>query len=155
MLCWVFRRYLYETTDRTQWSQTNITLSSKVIAITGANRGIGLGIVESCLVNDAARVYSLDIGDTADEFHGLSQRFPGKLFAIHTDVTQESSIATAVDKIIDEADVLHGMVVNAGRTKHKPGLEFTDEEIEALFSVNLFGSFYSQDGCPSLYPTRN
>lgn len=57
-------------------------------------------------------------------------------------MTQESSIATAVDKIIDEADALHGMVVNAGRTKHKPALEFTDEEIEALFSVNV--GFWSE-----------
>ncbi|OJJ88996.1 uncharacterized protein ASPGLDRAFT_62599 [Aspergillus glaucus CBS 516.65] len=91
-------------------AQTNITLSSKVIAITGANRGIGLGIAEFCLVNDAARVYSLDIGDTTDEFHALSQRFPDKLFAVHTDVTQESSISAAVDKIIDEAGALHARI---------------------------------------------
>lgn len=97
--------------------------------VTGANRGIGLGIAESCLVNYAARVYSLDIGDTTDNFHALSQRFPDRLFAIHTDEMQESSIATAVDKIIAEAGALHGMVANA--------LEFTDEEIEALFSVNV------------------
>lgn len=29
------------------------------------------------------------------------------------------------------------VVVDAGRTKHKPVLEFIDEEIEALFSVNV------------------
>lgn len=52
-------------------------------------------------------------------------------------MTQERSIAAAVDKIIDEAGALHGVVVNAGRTKHKPALDFSDEEIEALFSVNV------------------
>lgn len=42
-----------------------------------------------------------------------------------------------MDKIIEEAGALHGMVVNAGRTNHKSALDFTTEEIEALFSVNV------------------
>ena len=29
------------------------------------------------------------------------------------------------------------MVCNAGRTKHKPALDFTTEEIEQLWSVNV------------------
>lgn len=29
------------------------------------------------------------------------------------------------------------MVVNAGRTNHKSALDFTTEEIEALFAVNV------------------
>jgi NAD(P)-dependent dehydrogenase (short-subunit alcohol dehydrogenase family) len=35
------------------------------------------------------------------------------------------------------------MVVNAGRTHHKAALDFTKEEIENLFNVNLFGAFYT------------
>ena len=35
------------------------------------------------------------------------------------------------------------MVCNAGRTKHKPALDFTTEEIDQLWGVNLYGSFYS------------
>lgn len=42
-----------------------------------------------------------------------------------------------MDRIIEEAGALHGIVANAGRTKHKPALEFTDEEIQGLFSVNV------------------
>ncbi|KAL4897513.1 hypothetical protein BDV59DRAFT_45819 [Aspergillus ambiguus] len=123
--------------------QTQVTLASKVIAITGANRGIGLGIAECCLSNGAAKVYSIDIGETGDDFMVLSKRYPGQLFAIHANVTQEETITTAVDKIIEEAGALHGMVVNAGRTHHKAALDFTKEEIENLFNVNLFGSFYT------------
>lgn len=47
-----------------------------------------------------------------------------------------------MDKIIEEAGAIHGFVVNAGRTKHKPALDFTTEEITQLWSINLFGSFY-------------
>ncbi|BCS27745.1 uncharacterized protein APUU_60793S [Aspergillus puulaauensis] len=123
--------------------QTQVGLSGKVIAITGANRGIGLGIAECCLSNGAAKVYSIDIGETGDEFAAVSKRFPGQLFAVTANVTEESTITAAIDKIIEEAGALHGMVVNAGRTHHKAALEFTKEDIETLFNVNLFGAFYT------------
>ncbi|KOC07750.1 3-oxoacyl-(acyl-carrier-protein) [Aspergillus flavus AF70] len=123
--------------------QTQVTLGSKVIAITGANRGIGLGIAECCLSNGAVRVYSIDIGETGEEFLALSQRYPGKLHALNANVTEEDTITAAVEKIIEETGALHGMVVNAGRTHHKAALDFTKEEIENLFNVNLFGAFYT------------
>ncbi|KAL4886963.1 hypothetical protein BJY04DRAFT_212931 [Aspergillus karnatakaensis] len=124
-------------------SQTQLTLATKVIAITGANRGIGLGIAESCLVNGAEHVYSIDIGETGDDFAALSKRFPNKLHAIAANVTEEETIIAAIDKIIAEAGGLHGVVVNAGRTHHKAALDFTKEEIETLFNVNLFGAFFT------------
>lgn len=58
-------------------------------------------------------------------------------------MTDEATITTAVDKIIEEAGALHGMVANAGRTHHKAALDFTKEDIETLFNVNLFGAFYT------------
>lgn len=115
----------------------SIQLKEKVIAITGANRGIGLGIADCCLSNGAAKVYSIDIGDVGDEFNSLSSKFPGQLFALQADVTKEESIQAAVDKIVEEAGAIHGMVANAGRTKHKAALDFTTEEIDQLWGVNV------------------
>lgn len=117
--------------------QKNISLADKVIAITGANRGIGLGIADCCLANGAKRVYSIDIGETGDDFSAVSTRYPDRLVALQADVTKEDSITKAVDQIVETEGVLHGMVANAGRTKHKPALEFTTEEIEQLWSVNV------------------
>lgn len=88
-------------------------------------------------MNGAAKVYSIDIGETSDEFQALSKRFPGQLYAVSANVTQEETISAAVEKIIEDAGVLHGMVVNAGRTNHKAALDFTKEEIETLFNVNV------------------
>ncbi|KAL4908949.1 hypothetical protein BDW74DRAFT_187403 [Aspergillus multicolor] len=126
-------------------SQTQLTLAGKVIAITGANRGIGLGVAESCLVNGASHVYSIDISTPEEnsDYTALSSRFPGKLHAITANVTQEETIIAAIDAIIAEAGALHGMVVNAGRTHHKAALEFTKEDLDKLWSVNLYGAFFT------------
>jgi len=120
-----------------QGPQKNVQLEGKVIGITGANRGIGLGIADCCLSNSASKVYSIDIGDTGDDFKALSSKYPNQLFALHADVTKEESIQAAVDRIVSEAGAIHGMVCNAGRTKHKPALDFTTEEIDQLWSVNV------------------
>jgi NAD(P)-dependent dehydrogenase (short-subunit alcohol dehydrogenase family) len=69
--------------------------------------------------------------------------YPDQLFALQADVTKEESIQAAVDQVLEKAGALHGMVCNAGRTKHKPALDFTTEEIDQLWGVNLYGSFYS------------
>ncbi|KAH7382312.1 hypothetical protein BKA66DRAFT_418367 [Pyrenochaeta sp. MPI-SDFR-AT-0127] len=120
-----------------------VQLEGKVIAITGANRGIGLGIADCCLSNGAKAIYSIDIGETGDEFEEVSKKFPGQIFAVQADVTKEESIQAAIDQILEKAGGLHGMVCNAGRTKHKAALDFTTEEIDQLWGVNLYGSFYS------------
>ena len=73
----------------------------------------------------------------------LSKKYPDQLFALQADVTKEESIQAAVDQVLEKAGALHGMVCNAGRTKHKPALDFTTEEIDQLWGVNLYGSFYS------------
>lgn len=116
----------------------NLPLTPPKKIVTGAHRGIGLGIAESCLDNGAARVYSLDIADApGDEFAALAKRYPDRLFAVQADVTKESTVTEAVDRIVAEAGALHGMVVNAGRTKHKAALDFTEEEVMGLFAINV------------------
>jgi len=112
-------------------------LTESVTKVTGANRGIGLGVADCCLANGAKKVYSLDIGDVGDEFASVEKLYPGKLLALHADVTKEESVTKAIDEVIEKEGVVHGMVVNAGRTKHKPALDFTTEEIEQLWNVNV------------------
>ncbi|OTA60462.1 NAD(P)-binding protein [Hypoxylon sp. EC38] len=120
--------------------------------VTGANRGIGLGIAECCLVNGAAKVYSIDYADElGDDFNTICEMYLGQLFALRADVTKEESITKAIDQVIAEAGALHGMIVNAGRTNHKSALDFTSEEIEALFAVNLFGAFYTARGAAHVF----
>lgn len=115
-----------------------ITLAQKVIAITGANRGIGLGIAEVCLANAAKVVYSLDMMEPSEEFEALQKRFPNFQY-IQTDVTSEESIGSAINKIVEETGRIDGLVANAGMTKHQPALNFDRSQLDKLFNLNVSG----------------
>jgi NAD(P)-dependent dehydrogenase (short-subunit alcohol dehydrogenase family) len=113
-----------------------ITLAQKVIAITGANRGIGLGIAEVCLANGAKMVYSLDLMEPGEELAALQKRFPNFQY-IQTDVTTEESVENAINKVVEETGRIDGLVANAGMTKHQPALKFDRPELEKLFNLNV------------------
>lgn len=113
-----------------------ITLAEKVVAITGANRGIGLGIAEVCLANSAKVVYSLDLMEPGEDFFALQKRYPNFKY-INTDVTSEESAGKAVDQIVEETGRIDGLVANAGMTKHQPALNFDRPELEKLFNLNV------------------
>lgn len=113
-----------------------ITLAEKVIAITGANRGIGLGIAEVCFANSAKVVYSLDLMEPGEDFAGLQKKYQNFRY-IQTDVTSEESIQKAVDQIVEENGRVDGLIANAGMTKHQPALQFDRPELEKLFNLNV------------------
>jgi hypothetical protein len=85
---------------------------------------IGFRIADCCLFNNAAAIYSIDIGD---KFASLSAKFPNKLFALQADVTGEDSNQAAIGQILETGSGLHGMMCNAGRTMHKAALDFRTE----------------------------
>jgi NAD(P)-dependent dehydrogenase (short-subunit alcohol dehydrogenase family) len=128
-----------------------ITLAQKVVAITGANRGIGLGIAEVCLANSATNVYSLDLMEPGEEFAALQKRYPNLQF-IQTDVTSEESVEKAINHVVEATGRIDGLVANAGMTKHQPALKFERPELEQLFNLNVSApaSLASQSSDPWL-----
>ncbi|KAI5370440.1 Putative short-chain dehydrogenase/reductase SDR, NAD(P)-binding domain superfamily [Septoria linicola] len=118
-----------------------ISLKDKVIAITGANRGIGLGIAEVCLANQASVVYSLDLMGPSEDFEALSKQSPGRFKYKQMDVTDEESVKKAIDEIVEAEGAIHGMIANAGMTKHQPALDFTLAQVKQLFELNVFGAW--------------
>ncbi|KAG6988935.1 hypothetical protein G7Y79_00067g095500 [Physcia stellaris] len=118
-----------------------VNLADKIIAITGANQGIGLGVAEVCLMNSAKVVYSLDISDPADEFTTLQAKHRNLKY-VRTDVTQKGSIEKAIASIYEQEGRLDGFVANAGMTKHQPALEFDDDQLHQIFELNVFGTYH-------------
>jgi NAD(P)-dependent dehydrogenase (short-subunit alcohol dehydrogenase family) len=119
-----------------------ITLSEKVIAITGANRGIGLGIAEVCLANAAKVVFSLDITEPGDDFKALAEKFPNCFEYVQINVTDEESVEKAINAIVEKTGRIDGLVANAGMTKHQPALNFQKPELQKLFDLNVFGTYF-------------
>lgn len=117
-------------------------LTCETRPVTGANQGIGLGLAEVCLANNAEKVFSLDISQPGDDFAALQAKYPGKLDYVQTDVTSEESVKTAVDTVAERAgNKFHGMIANAGATKHQPALDFTLEQFEKLYKLNVTGAW--------------
>ena len=101
---------------------------NKVVFVTGGTSGIGLATVRALL----------DLGCTVYE---LSRREEGPEGAVHIrgDVTDEASVAAAVERIVREAGRLDAVVNNAG-FGISGAIEFTPtEEAKRLFDVDFFG----------------
>lgn len=102
-----------------------MNIANKTVLITGANRGIGLALVNEALRRGAKRVYAGTRGAplTADE----------RVTALALDVTSVSQIQKAVDQV-DDLDVL---INNAGVAIYD---DLSDLDVlEKHLAVNVFG----------------
>jgi NAD(P)-dependent dehydrogenase (short-subunit alcohol dehydrogenase family) len=94
-----------------------------------------------CLANQAGCVYSFDISKPSEDFAALQKANPDKFRYIQVDVTSEESVTKAIDEVVALSGRFDGMIANAGMTKHQPALDFTMEQVEKLFKLNVFGAW--------------
>lgn len=103
-----------------------MNITNKTVLITGANRGIGLALVQEALKRGAKRVYAATRGaqSITDE----------RVTPLALDVTSASQIAQAADAVVN-LDVL---INNAGIAIYGDFSNF--DLIEQHLAVNLFGA---------------
>lgn len=117
-------------------------LEGKVALVTGASSGIGRAIAERFAAEGArVAVNYLPRGQNEEEARAVldSLATPGMTAA--ADVTKRAEVERMVSEVVEKFGRLDIAVCNAGIEIKRPFLEATDEEWDAVISVNLYGAF--------------
>ncbi len=107
----------------------------KTAIVTGAQQGIGAGLVEGFL----AKGYNV-VG-TSLKAGQSSTASPG-LVLVEGDITKQETSAKTAEAAIKHFGSIDVLANNAGIFYVKPFTEFTTEDFHALVSVNLLGFIY-------------
>jgi NAD(P)-dependent dehydrogenase (short-subunit alcohol dehydrogenase family) len=104
----------------------------KTVIVTGAQQGIGAGLVEGFL-KEGYNVVATSL--SASQSLTASTR----LVLVDGDIRDQETAAKTVDAAIRRFETIDVLVNNAGVFYTKPFTEFTTEDFDALVSVNLLG----------------
>jgi NAD(P)-dependent dehydrogenase (short-subunit alcohol dehydrogenase family) len=108
-------------------------LKGKVALVTGASRGIGLGIVER-FAEEGATVYA---GSTSNP----PGTYPDGAIGLRLDVASEAEWKAAVDRIMAEQGRLDVLVNNAGIIVYDPVHSLSLDDWNRVVAVNQTGVF--------------
>ncbi|MEU3415402.1 oxidoreductase [Streptomyces sp. NPDC006658] len=109
---------------------------SKVWLVTGASSGFGRAITEAAV---AAGDVVVGAARRTEALENLVAAHPGKVEALHLDVTDGAQIEAAVADVVARHGRIDVLVNNAGRTHVGAVEETTDRELRELFDVHVFG----------------
>jgi 3-oxoacyl-[acyl-carrier protein] reductase len=116
-------------------------LEDKVAIVTGAGRGIGLGVARA-FAREGARVVLCDID--AELLSGALaeiESVDGEALVFAMDVTDRMQIHTVVQDVLERWGAIDILVNNAGIYEVLPVEEITEEQWDRLLAVNLKGAF--------------
>jgi len=102
---------------------------SRVVVVTGGNRGIGRAIALAFVeLGDSVAVLSRS-GEHPAGSHGFA-----------CDVTSTESVEAAFDAVEAQLGPVEVLIANAGMTKDTLFLRMSDDDIESVLNTNLFGT---------------
>ncbi|KAE8380944.1 hypothetical protein BDV26DRAFT_279082 [Aspergillus bertholletiae] len=121
------------------------SLAGKVVCVSGAARGLGLTQAEA-LLEAGAKVYALDrLEEPSPEFYVIQKRAKEELGTeLHyrrIDVRDTELLDSTVEAIADAEGRLDGLVAAAGIQQETPALEYTAQDANTMFEVNVTGVF--------------
>ncbi|KAI5843592.1 hypothetical protein BZA05DRAFT_448722 [Tricharina praecox] len=128
----------------------DLSISSKVILITGGGRGLGLTQGEA-LAAAGATVYALDVHSAAPtEFTRAASLLPaggGQLHYLPLDVRDNLALTAAVRGVADAEGRIDGLIAAAGVLEEVDALRCTKEQFDRIMGINVTGVFLSAQAC--------
>lgn len=118
-------------------------LKGRVVAITGAGRGIGHAIAQACARAGADLVLGSRHVDECEKVATKCRAAGVRAIARTLDVTQLASIRAFIAAALEEFGRLDVLVNNVGLTIVKPAVELTEEEFDAVSAVNFKAPFFA------------
>jgi 2-dehydro-3-deoxy-D-gluconate 5-dehydrogenase len=103
--------------------------------VTGASRGIGLGIAK-VLTGAGAKVYNLSRGNCTEE-----KMINGEMINMQVDLTDHEAVGKVIKEIALKEGHLDFLVNNAGMTFKAPVQNFPREHYDRVLSLNLDAVF--------------
>jgi NAD(P)-dependent dehydrogenase (short-subunit alcohol dehydrogenase family) len=116
--------------------------------VTGADRGLGLGLVKVLLARDY-HVFAGQFIHDNDELALLREMSGDKLHLLPLDISDEASVRLAVDAVnavTDQLDILINNGAILGDMKASIQDELNFDEMERVFRVNTLGSLRMSNG---------
>lgn len=117
-------------------------LAGKTIAITGASSGIGMATALVCAqagMNVAVGARREDkLNALVDQIN--TQQGARRAVAIRTDVDDPADCRRLIDFTVESFGSIYSVMANAGYGLEKSVQDTTDEELQAIFQTNFFGT---------------
>lgn len=107
---------------------------SRVVLVTGGNRGIGLAIAQAFVALGDRVAITARNGQLPAELEGSD------VLVVQADVTDTASVDAAFDRIEAELGPVEVVVANAGVTRDGLILRMSDDDVDAVIDTNLVGS---------------
>ena len=118
------------------------TLKDKVAVVTGASSGIGEATARALAHRGAAVALAARAEEKMRFLEHEIIAAGGRALAVRTDVTDEASVQTMVERTVEELGSLDILVNNAGLGLSGRVAELHSDDLRYLFEVNLVGPLH-------------
>ena len=121
------------------------SLTDRVVLVSGAARGLGLTQAEA-LLEAGATVYALDrLPEPSPDFYRVQKRAAEELGTTfdyrQIDVRNNEGLNKIVADIGDTHGRMDGLIAAAGIQQETPALDYTAEDANMMFEINITGVF--------------
>ena len=116
-----------------------MNLKNKTVVVTGASKGLGLGIVKRLCEEGANIIAHYNSGDIS-QAQEIAEKAGVKFQAFQADLSKETEVLELADKVLACGEI-YGLVNNAGVCLFEDFFDITTESYDFTFNVNVKAVF--------------